>query len=173
MTSPNYTKGNDGISLFILHKTLGAFNGAVEWLCTPAEKRSPKTYSSAHFVINRDGSWTQLVSIKDTAWHAGTVDKPTEYAKKLLKKNTLGVYINPNSYSIGIEMAGMESDDITDAQVTSAAQIIMSIGERPILTHKEIASYKTDFMKSGGLDTSPRERVQARIEQLTNKLNIF
>lgn len=173
MKSPNFTQGNSGISMYVLHKTMGSYEGAVEWLCTPPEKRSPKTYSSAHFVIARDGSWAQLVSIKDTAWHAGTVDRPTEYAKRYLKKNMLSAYLNPNSYSIGIEFAGLEQDDVTDAQTNTCAQIMMSIGLYPILTHKEITAGKSDFMKTGAIDTSPRERVQARIDQLTTKLNIF
>lgn len=173
MKSPNFTKGNSGISLYVIHKTMGSYVGAVEWLSKPPEKRVPVSWSSAHFVIDRNGEWTQLVSIKDTAWHCGTVSAPTEYAKTLLKKNILGVYINPNSYSIGIELVGMFTDDITEAQVTATAQIILSIGTQPILTHKEITVGKSDFIKNGAIDTSPRERIQARIEQLTTKLNIF
>ena len=57
---------------------------------------------SAHFVIDRDGTVYQLLSIEDTAWHASAV----------------------NSRSIGIEHAGSLALPCTDAQYAASAALI-------------------------------------------------
>jgi N-acetylmuramoyl-L-alanine amidase len=49
---------------------------------------------SAHFVIDRDGTVYQCVSLKDKAWHAGVSQWPTGTKQK-----------NCNDFTIGIELA--------------------------------------------------------------------
>ena len=50
----------------VMHYTAGgSAKGAIDWLCNPASK------ASAHLVIGRDGSVTQLVPFNRQAWHAG------------------------------------------------------------------------------------------------------
>ncbi|OGT82554.1 MAG: hypothetical protein A3H91_03670 [Gammaproteobacteria bacterium RIFCSPLOWO2_02_FULL_61_13] len=50
----------------VMHYTAGgSAQGAIAWLCNPASK------ASAHVVIGRDGSVTQLVPFNRQAWHAG------------------------------------------------------------------------------------------------------
>jgi len=155
--TPNYEKfeGTQKIG-FVLHGTLGAYNGAVEWLCN--NNRSP--LSSAHYVIGRnEGEVTQLVKNEDVAWHAGIISNPADNAKKVLPKNLLGGFKNPNYYFVGIEFAwgyDVNGDGVvnafdktlTDWQIKTAVEIIKSSGIKDpiLLSHKEISSYKSDDM---------------------------
>lgn len=161
--TPNYTpnQGNKKIG-FVLHGTLGAFNGAVEWLMTPPEKRPDGSSSSAHYVIGRkDGEVIQLVKNEDVSWHAGFISNPSERAKKAMPKKTDGTFMNPNQSFIGIEFAwGYDTDNdgdvdandktLTEWQWKTAIEIIKASGVpfNPdlILSHQEIASYKGDNM---------------------------
>lgn len=69
----------------VLHYTAGASaESSVRWLCNPEAK------ASAHLVIGRDGSITQLVAFDRKAWHAG----------KSEWRNRVGL----NACSIGIEL---------------------------------------------------------------------
>ena len=54
-------------TLIVLHDTAGrlAKGSSVAWLC------NPKAKASAHLVVERDGSVTQLVEFDRVAWHAG------------------------------------------------------------------------------------------------------
>jgi N-acetyl-anhydromuramyl-L-alanine amidase AmpD len=54
-------------TLIVLHDTAGrlAKGSSVAWLCNPNAK------ASAHLVVERDGSVTQLVEFDRVAWHAG------------------------------------------------------------------------------------------------------
>lgn len=157
--SPNYTKSDGTRKVgFVIHGTLGKYEGAVEWLCTPANKRNPVTYSSAHYVIAKDGRCTQLVKNEDISWHAGTVSNPSPYAKKVLQKNWLGVYKNPNSYLIGIECEWFPGEQLTEEQYQVLINIIKDTGiQNPILIgHSDIASYKSDNMQFACLELKKR-----------------
>lgn len=63
--SPNQRGGLDAKYL-IIHYTAGSSaDSSVRWLTNPASE------ASAHLVIGRDGSITQLVAFDRVAWHAG------------------------------------------------------------------------------------------------------
>ncbi|MED5546142.1 MAG: N-acetylmuramoyl-L-alanine amidase [Pseudomonadota bacterium] len=82
----------------VMHYTAGgAGSGSAAWLA------NPNAGASAHFVICRDGTVIQCVSVDRRAWHAG--------------KSQWGGLTNLNSYSIGIELAnwGPLRDDGTTA----------------------------------------------------------
>ena len=69
----------------VIHFTAaGTARGSIEWLTNPAAK------ASAHLVIGRDGSITQLAPFDRVAWHAG----PSQW------RGRQGM----NLYSIGIEL---------------------------------------------------------------------
>ena len=69
----------------IIHFTAGASaQSSVNWLCSPQAK------ASAHIVIGRDGSITQLVPFDTIAWHAG--------------ESSYGGRSGYNRFSIGIEL---------------------------------------------------------------------
>ncbi len=89
--SPNFsgefTRGV--LDTIIIHYTAGPYQSAVNTLINPAAK------ASAHMIIDRDGSITQLIPLNFIAWHAG----PSSYNGRT----------GFNRLSIGIEIvnAGM------------------------------------------------------------------
>ncbi|MBN1265129.1 MAG: N-acetylmuramoyl-L-alanine amidase [Anaerolineales bacterium] len=87
--SPNHS-GSIKPKFLIIHYTAGSnAESSIEWLT------SKKGQASAHLVIGKDGSITQLVPFNYMAWHAG----PSSWE----------FYKGMNNYSIGIELdnAGM------------------------------------------------------------------
>ena len=165
--SPNFNDTSYPLDAVVLHTTLGAYEGAVEWLRMSPEERLRKTgtksWSSAHFVISRIGEIAQLVQLNKAAWHAGVKFRMSKRAKAVIKK-TLFVFVNPNSHTIGIEFASgydIDRDGVletweklyTPQQVKAAAWLILycekvlsiKIPNSRILTHKDIASYKPDL----------------------------
>lgn len=64
--SPNFTHPRPApVTHLVWHSTAGRYAGSVSWLCNPAAD------ASAHLVIREDGGEvTQLVALKDEAWHA-------------------------------------------------------------------------------------------------------
>ncbi len=54
------------VKYIVIHDTEGAYTGAISHF------QDTKSYVSAHYIIrSSDGAVTQMVSTKDTAWHAG------------------------------------------------------------------------------------------------------
>lgn len=72
-------------TVIVLHDTAGRLDptSSIDWLCNPSAK------ASAHFVIDRAGRVTQLLSCDVVAWHAGAS----------VFKGRSGC----NSFSVGIE----------------------------------------------------------------------
>mgnify|MGYP003394435148 FL=1 len=158
--TPNYTPANIKKTAVVLHFTLGAYNGAVSWLMNPNRPNR----SSANFMIGRnEGEAVQLVKLTDIAWHAGIISNPNERAKRIMLKNLDGSWVNPNQYTIGIELAaGYDVDqdgtiepnenDITEWQYKTATELIRSLVQNPemnfvldeknILIHGDITDYK-------------------------------
>ena len=111
----------------------------------------------------KEGEIVQLVKITDIAWHAGNVSNPTDRAKRIMKKNLDGTYVNPNQYTIGIELAaGYDVDqdgtvepnenDITEWQYQQLTDLVKSLANNPdtafvldeknIIIHGDICDYK-------------------------------
>ncbi len=194
--SPNYTVGPKKKDTIVLHFTLGAYNGAVSWL-TNANRPNR---SSAHYVIGRkEGEIIQLVKLTDIAWHAGGISNPNDRAKKVMKKNLDGSWVNPNQYTIGIELAaGYDVDqdgtvepnenDITDWQYKRLTELVKSftnnpetdfvLNEKNIIIHGDIADYKekpeivrTELLKRlSGTTTPSSDEIKAQIISLLNQL---
>jgi N-acetylmuramoyl-L-alanine amidase len=77
--------GTTDLKYLVFHFTAGdGAQNAVDWLC------NPKAKASAHIVLGRDGSLTQLVDFNVKAWHAGV--------------SSWSGLTGMNQYSIGIEM---------------------------------------------------------------------
>lgn len=161
--TPNYTKGVIAKRGYVLHHTLGSYAGAVEWLMN-ANRPSP---TSAHYVIGRnEGEVTQLVKDTDDSWHAGIIDRPSEYALRYLLKNQDSSFVNPNRYLIGIEFASRYDIDhdgiiepqeiaLTDWQYRCAMAIMEKNKElipitptMPLISHQEISAAKSDDTKA-------------------------
>lgn len=84
--SPHHSsrKGQE-ISAIIMHYTAGGSQAAtVGWF------RNPDAKVSAHYVVGRDGTVTQMVPLGQAAWHAG--------------KSKIGDKSGINAYSVGIEI---------------------------------------------------------------------
>jgi N-acetyl-anhydromuramyl-L-alanine amidase AmpD len=100
----------------VLHRT-GGSAGALR-----ARFNDPTASMSAHYVVCRDGRVDQYVAEEDTAFHAGLAVLSTW---RLLRPN-----VNPNFYTIGIELEGAPGDDWPDAQVEATATLIADIARR-------------------------------------------
>ena len=194
--TPNYAVGPTKKMAVVLHFTLGAYRGAVEWL----SNANRPNRSSAHFVIGRNqGEIVQLVKITDIAWHAGVVSNPNDRAKKIMLKNLDGSYVNPNQYTIGIELAaGYDVDqdgvvepnenDITEWQYQQLTELVKSFVNNPdttfildpknIIIHGDIADYKekpeivrTELLKRlFPVQPGNKEAIKTQIISLLNQL---
>lgn len=172
--TPNFDTKTIPNKGFVIHGTLGNYAGAVDWLCTPPEKRNDKSYSSAHYVIAKNGNTTQLAKHDQRTWHAGNVVSPDAEAKKYIP-NVLGSYKNPNDLFIGIELEWFLGDTVTESQINKCAEIIKNSNiENPvILSHKQICSYKSDFQKQdGSIDYSVVERIKEKLSTKVSKEDI-
>lgn len=156
--SPNFYDTPYELDTIVLHTTLGNIAGTISHLTNPT------TDVSAHFVIDREGNITQLVSLLKAAWHAGYKYNMSQRAKDVIKKDLLGRYINPNLQTIGIELISgydINNDGVVDAleklytskQLNACADLILYcekelhtiFDDKHILIHKDITSYKPDL----------------------------
>lgn len=194
--TPNYTPSDTKKVAIVLHFTLGSYAGAVSWL----SNANRPNRSSAHFVIGRkEGEIVQLVKVTDIAWHAGVVSNPNDRAKRIMRKNLDGTWINPNQYTIGIELAAgydvdqdgtVESNenDITEWQYQQLTELVKSFANNPdtafildeknIIVHGDITDYKekpevvrVELLKRLFASQTPsKEAIKAQIINLVNQL---
>lgn len=117
-------------------------DGTDSWFRRLATPKDPGT--SAHYGVSKTGEVWQWVKEEDTAWHAGTIDRPTaEIVKERGAKS-------PNKYSIGIECEGKAEDDPPPALMAALAELVRDIAERHaipltrrhIIGHHEIRASK-------------------------------
>ena len=96
----NFRTGRRGYrpEAVVIHIMDGSLIGTDSWF------NDPKSSVSAHYGIGRKGEVHQYVKEIDSAFHAGTVDRP-EW-KLIKRKGEGGGFINPNFYTIGIEHEG-------------------------------------------------------------------
>ena len=180
--TPNQYDLDEKAYLVVLHATTSPADQAIDWLKTTPEERlrrfGKKTYSSANAVVSRLGEVTELAPPTRGTWHAGRVYQPSERAKRVLRKDFLGRFKNPNKYSIGIEVAAawdIDKDGVLESweklyspqSVKAVAQYIIHLEkvfqqefpDEHILTHKDITSYKPDL-------EIPRAMVLAELKKL-------
>ncbi|MFZ5722381.1 MAG: 1,6-anhydro-N-acetylmuramyl-L-alanine amidase AmpD [Pseudomonadota bacterium] len=121
--SPNFNARPAGerISLLVIHNISlppGKFGG--RWIedlfCNCLDHTAHPYFEtlrgmevSAHFLIRRDGSLLQFVSIDDRAWHAG--------------KSSFAGRENCNDFSIGIELEGTDDRPFTQKQYRRLASL--------------------------------------------------
>lgn len=192
--SPNCMPGPTKKTAVVLHFTLGAYTGAVEWLCN----QNRPNRSSSHFVIGRNqGEIIQLVRITDVAWHAGNISNPNDRARRIMQKNMDGSWVNPNQYTIGIELAaGYDADrdgtvepnenDITEWQYQALTELVKSLAnnldtsfildEKNIVIHGDICDYKEkpEIVRTNLLarllGTANKDSIKSQIVSLLNQL---
>ena len=109
--------GRVPVTCVVVHTMAGFFGGTRAWFNTGLAKRrasNPNAVpSSAHFGVSSQGLCEQYVKYSDTAYHAGSVRKPT-FVRAVQEPA-----LNPNLYSVGVE-----NEDLNDpAYVWSTPQI--------------------------------------------------
>jgi N-acetylmuramoyl-L-alanine amidase len=83
-STKNFGKVIKPLYLVVHYTAATTASGAIEWF------KNPESNASAHLVIDRDGTITQMVPFNRRAWHAG--------------ESKWGELSDVNSYSIGIEI---------------------------------------------------------------------
>src|SRR6266508_660397 len=88
--SPNYSvRGNQSISMIVLHATVGSAASALAWLTNPAAR------VSAHYLIEKSGHTYQLVADEHAAWHAG---RASWHGQTAINECSIGIeLVNDNS----------------------------------------------------------------------------
>ncbi len=122
--------GQDVDPFFIvIHATAGGQPGADTW-------RNSDTGTSAHFLIDRDGTIHQLVDTDDTAHHVGG---------------------RANAYSIGIEFVAAETDssthtveDFTSAQVTAGTALTQQLMQQNNIAANKVVPHEWVSWQVGG-----------------------
>ena len=113
--SPNFWKGRKGYKpeAIVIHITDGTAQSCINWFTNPVSR------VSAHYLVAKTGEITSFVEEANSAWHCGKVVSPTWTE---LKPN-----VNPNLYTIGIELEGKDNETPTLQQAVSAAWLVNKI----------------------------------------------
>lgn len=127
--SGDHGREGNAIAGVVLHGTAGP--GAVSWFQDPA------AVVSAHYVVDTDGSVTQMVLEDDAAYHCGVVTPNSAYYAESQK-------VNLNLKFIGIEHVRdvTNTSPITAAQLNASIALIKDIFKRrgvlPLIPHDAI-----------------------------------
>lgn len=108
--SPNFGPRRDGLrpELIVIHYTaMDCAQAAIDWLC------NPEAEVSAHYVIDADGTITQLVAEDMRAWHAGV--------------GSWRGREDINSRSIGIELSNKGNHPFAAAQMDALEGLLQAI----------------------------------------------
>lgn len=106
--------------------------------------QDPSVQKSSHFLVGKDGSITQFVSSKNTAYCNGIVVTPV--SELVLQR----LPMNPNEYTFSIENEGVATDDFTEAQYHTNAVILaylhkawnLPLDRTHVIRHQEVESSK-------------------------------
>ena len=113
--------GGDGIERL--------FTNTLDWSAHPYFETIRGLQVSAHFVVRRDGSVRQFVSVDDRAWHAGRSHWAGRDAA--------------NDWSIGVELEGLEGDTFEPAQYAALARLLPAIDREravaQVVGHEHVA----------------------------------
>jgi N-acetyl-anhydromuramyl-L-alanine amidase AmpD len=86
------------VQYVIVHVIQGSYSGCISWFKNPSAK------VSAHYVVSKGGSITQMVHESDTGWHAGNWSY--------------------NQRSIGIEHVGFATKPFAEAEYAASAKLV-------------------------------------------------
>ena len=139
----NFEVGRHGYKpeAVIIHFQQGNQQGTISWF------KSSVSQVSSHYAISKLGIIDQFVDEVDTAYHSGRVSNAIWGG---LKKNLIGSPINPNYYTVGIELEGFRGDTATEPQMKALIGLVKEISNRwgfypkraNIVSHHEIAADK-------------------------------
>ena len=141
LPAENFTAGRAGHrpGWIVIHTTDGTARGALGWFA------NPDSGVSAHYLVELDGSVTQLVAEEDAAHHAGA--GPAELAGRFPTPE-------PNLHTVGIEFEDGGDPlgvDRPAAQYEAGAALIAEVARRwaipldaeHVLGHRELNPHKT------------------------------
>jgi N-acetyl-anhydromuramyl-L-alanine amidase AmpD len=136
--SPNFRPGRspDKITHIVLHCPIGNLQGTIATFQNIAKQ------VSAHYVIDRDGSITQMVQLVDTAWHV----------------------CNANPFCIGIEMvdryyiSGNTLSDgcmrdpgwLTNPELTSVVALVASLMQKFNIPLQNVIGHNDPYLRQFG-----------------------
>lgn len=162
--SKNKTKITTKKELIVVHWAGCTGDACVRWFLCPGCR------TSAHYVINRFGEITQMVSEKHIAWHAG-YSKLKDYPTTLRGKD----WESLNVCSLGIEVGGPPKwlrdhghhewpvgwpEDMIKALIALCKDIATRHPGIKITDHSTIAPGRKYDVKTGkGIDLFPWERL--------------
>jgi AmpD protein len=105
------------------------FTNTLDWSAHPYFETIRGLEVSSHFVLRRDGEVLQFVSVDDRAWHAGA--------------SCWDGREDCNSWSIGIELEGLEGEEFTPGQYAALVALLRSIDSvrpvRHVVGHEHVA----------------------------------
>lgn len=105
------------------------FTNTLDWSEHPYFEQIRGFQVSAHFVIRRDGTLEQFVSVDDRAWHAG----PSHWCGR----------DNCNDFSVGIELEGLDGEPFEAPQYATLAMLLTELksvrGIAQVAGHEHIA----------------------------------
>ena len=137
--SPNFWSGHAGhrIKAVVLHVAQGEKNAVINRLT------NPKSDTSAHFIVAKDGGVTQFVSINDSSWANGLVYQKGQWmipgSNRVLAGATwtgLIPDVNPNYYTLSIEHEGVYTDKWTPAMYNANLQLLQWIHDQTGLNYR-------------------------------------
>lgn len=115
------SRGGAKITHIILHTAQGTKAGTLAWFANKA------CGVSAHYLIGKDGSLTQMVKLEDKAWHA----------------------CNANPFSIGIEHEGFIADRtyITPAMWRASTELTAALCKRFQIPVTHVIQHSDPWLK--------------------------
>lgn len=124
---PNFWVGRGGerVRAICLHVSEGGRAGVLSWF------GNPKSDTSAHYLVNKDGSVWQFVREEDTAWANGEVRSPDRRIRWLddcLRRNQ-----NPNRLTIAVETERRWQEPLTEPQYRALVELLRGLLARHAL----------------------------------------
>ncbi len=155
-TTPNLYVGRRGYKpeLIVLHIADGTLAGTDSWFA------SPKSESSAHYLVGFNGEIHQYVKDEDSAW---TQNPPKNPSCKLLKPN-----VNPNLYCLSIEHEGKDLSIVHEAQINSTVELIRSLSTKwniPIDRQHIIGHYEINSVTRPNCPATNKEIIDRIVRQ--------
>lgn len=89
------------------------FTNTLDWAAHPYFEQIRGLEVSSHFLIRRDGTVLQFVSVTDRAWHAG--------------RSSWQGRADCNDWSVGIELEGLEGETFDDRQYPVLARLVRDL----------------------------------------------
>ena len=181
--SPNFSLTTHEKIGVQIHKTLGLMPWTLKWL------QNPIAQASAHFLFARNGDVHQLVQLGNRAWSAGRIYEVSNRAKKIMKKDWVGRWVQPGHYLVECEFECLSNQTFTEEQYKSVTWLFKNeellgfkVTDENFLEHQDTASYKPELdperaeilRKIEDVEVLPveddKEAIKQQIKRLLDKL---